>query len=157
MWNIKKLELRRIRTQATQQLASGHGSCGGGKRNQTRELEFPKTRTKEARQQRTTGLGSCKDGKREQSRVLQLPKTQINAARQQEAIGLGSGKMLGGGEREDQQESSMKRIHEGKRASVVAMEAESITRDERSRSRSMSSKRTDAEFEKLVKEDEEQK
>ena len=49
------------------------------------------------------------------------------------------------------------RSHEGKRASVVAMEAESITRDERSRSRSMSSKRTDAEFEKLVKEDEEQK
>ena len=74
MWNIKKLELRRIRTQATQQLACGLGSCGGGKRNQTRELEFPKTRTKEARQQRTTGLGSCKDGKREQSRVLQLPK-----------------------------------------------------------------------------------
>ena len=53
-----------------------------------------------------------------------------------------SRKQLGlevGREEEDQQESSMKRIHQGKRASVLAMEAENITRVERNRSRSMGS------------------
>ena len=137
--NIKEVELRRIRTRATQQLARGLGSCGGGKRKQPESLNSPKREPKKQGSSEQLGSEAAKMARGSNPECCNSQKTQINAVRQQEGIGLGSGKMLGGGEREDQQESNMKRIHEGKRASVVAMEAESITRDERNRSRSMSS------------------